>query len=95
MTIFISIAAAIAMTFFAQPITEEKEKKLKYMMNIMGLKTLPYWLGNFIFDFILIVLYTVTFIILGVSVNNVDLIKDGLVWWVICVFLAGWSVCLL
>jgi ATP-binding cassette subfamily A (ABC1) protein 3 len=28
----------------------EKEEKLKYLMDVMGLRNLPYWLGNFIVD---------------------------------------------
>jgi len=35
--------------FCSMPVYE-KEEKLKYLMDVMGLRNLPYWLGNFIVD---------------------------------------------
>lgn len=83
------------MTYFAQPIVEEKERKLKYMMNIMGLKTLPYWIGNFLVDYFIMLLYVIVFVICGSAIENVDLLKEGMGNWVICVLIPGFAVCLL
>jgi len=36
----------------------EREEKLKYLMDVMGLRNLPYWIGNAIIDFITICIVT-------------------------------------
>jgi len=42
-------------TYCSLPVYE-REEKLKYLMDVMGLRNLPYWLGNISVDFIAITL---------------------------------------
>ena len=42
-------------TYCSLPVYE-REEKLKYLMDVMGLRNLPYWLGNVIIDFVLMTL---------------------------------------
>jgi len=37
----------------------EREERLKYAMDVMGLRSLPYWLGTLAFDFVAITLINV------------------------------------
>ena len=45
----------------------EKEEKLKYLMDVMGLRNLPYWIGNLTVDFFIM--------------TCMNLIISGLYWW--------------
>lgn len=44
-------------------IVQEREEKIKYVLNVMGCKVLPYWLGSFLFDYIIYILNLTVFII--------------------------------
>jgi ATP-binding cassette subfamily A (ABC1) protein 3 len=39
-----SLCYSFATTVFTANVVEEREKKLKYALNVMGCRTLPYWL---------------------------------------------------
>ena len=43
---------------------KEREDKLKYALNVMGCKILPYWLGTFLFDFSVYFLSVIVFFIM-------------------------------
>ena len=45
----------------------EKEEKLKYLMDVMGLRNLPYWIGNLMVDFLVM--------------TCMNIIISGLYWW--------------
>ena len=50
----------------------EREKKLKYSLNVMGLRVIPYWLGNFIFDFMILTIMLIFFILFAVMYDNIS-----------------------
>ncbi|EAR96798.2 transporter family ABC domain protein (macronuclear) [Tetrahymena thermophila SB210] len=52
--IFGMIAYNFVTTSFCGVPVMERELKLRYSLNVMGCRSLPYWLGTFIFDFIFI-----------------------------------------
>lgn len=49
---------------FVLPTASDREFKLRYLMNFVGIKSLAYYIGNFITDFILFLIPTLAFIIL-------------------------------
>jgi hypothetical protein len=49
--------------FILAPISD-REFKLRYLMNYIGIKSLAYYVGNFIADFILFLVPSIGFIIL-------------------------------
>jgi len=53
-------------TYCSLPVYE-REEKLKYLMDVMGLRNLPYWLGNISVDFI--------------AITIINLIVYGLYYW--------------
>lgn len=50
----VNFAYALNTTIYAAFTVYEREHKIKYILNVMGMRTLPYWFGTFIFDFLLI-----------------------------------------
>lgn len=48
--------------FITLPVLE-REFNLKYALNVMGCRTMPYWLGTFAYDFILYSFFVITFVI--------------------------------
>lgn len=44
----------------------ERENKLKYALNVMGCRTLPYWLGTLCFDYVMFLIPTLIFYILTI-----------------------------
>jgi len=55
----------------------EREFKLKYALNVMGCKIIPYWLSNLIFDYFFYAL-TVMILILFVQIEKVEIIQNYL-----------------
>jgi len=55
----------------------EKEFHLKYILNVMGCRPLPYWLGTFIFDYIAYLITVIIFYILVIE-NEVKFLKNYL-----------------
>jgi len=46
----IAIGYAICSSVFCAFLVNEREKKLRYLLSIMGCQRLTYWVGNFLFD---------------------------------------------
>lgn len=40
---------------------EERQRKMKHIMSMTGMRTIPYWLGLFIADYILFLIPTALF----------------------------------
>jgi len=53
----------------------ERELKLKYALNVMGCRVVPYWLGTFIFDYLMF-LITILVFFLVVIIGNIKFITD-------------------
>lgn len=49
---------------FILPTCSDREFKLRYLMNFIGIKSFSYYIGNFLADFILFFIPTILFIIL-------------------------------
>lgn len=55
----------------------------------MGCRSLPYWVGNFVFDYIMLTIFVIIFVIAGqsskfISKTNNPVINNVIVFWVIC-----------
>ena len=65
---FLSVYNVLAYCFstsnFCGTLVMERELKLKYALNVMGCRPLPYWLGTFIFDFTMYFVGVVFFVAL-------------------------------
>ena len=48
----------------------EREKKFKYLSNVMGLRKFPYWIANFSFDLILFVVPVIIFFIITLALGK-------------------------
>jgi len=59
----------------------EREFNLKYALNVMGCRVLPYWLGTFAFDFIVYCVGLLIFVIL-VYIFNFSYVID-VIWKII------------
>lgn len=64
-------------TVFVATNVMERETKLKYALNVMGCKILPYWLSNLLFDYLLYAI-TILLLILFVQIEQVDIIQNYL-----------------
>lgn len=48
----------------------EREKRFKYLSNVMGLRKLPYWIANFAFDLILFAVPVAVFFIVVLALGK-------------------------
>jgi len=48
--------------FITLPVLE-REYNLKYALNVMGCRELPYWIGTFAFDYSLYSIFVIIFVI--------------------------------
>lgn len=74
------------------PIVFEKEKKLKYSLNVMGCRLTPYWFGNFLFDFIYMLLIIVIFLIVGNSLDNMKIMTETVGDWILVTIPGGLAI---
>jgi len=63
---FISVFVIFAFCFnssiyIALPVLE-RETNLKYALNVMGCRVLPYWIGTFVFDYIIFYMFVLLFV---------------------------------
>lgn len=49
---FASLGYCFNSTIYVVVPVKEYEEKIKYALNVMGCRFLPYWLGTYIFDFL-------------------------------------------
>lgn len=80
------------MLYTILPLVFEKEKKLKYALNVMGCRLYPYWFGNFLFDCIYLFLYIVIFIVLGVTLEGLPIVKESIGEWIVLLVFCSISV---
>lgn len=66
--VFIVQAYCLCSSIYINTPILEKEYNLKYILNVMGCKIFPYWLGTFLFDYlvffitmVILVLFVVVF----------------------------------
>ncbi|CAD8056529.1 unnamed protein product [Paramecium primaurelia] len=64
---YIILGIAIASSQIGSQPVEEREKKQKYALNVMGCRILPFWLGYYIYDLIISVILLIIFIITVVA----------------------------
>ena len=62
-SVFIILAFCFNSSVFISLPVLERESNLKYALNVMGCRVLPYWLGTFVFDYILFYLLIILFIL--------------------------------
>lgn len=63
------LAQCLSASNFCGTIVLEREKNLKYALNVMGCRILPYWLGSFLFDFVIFFLQFLAFMVTCVMFN--------------------------
>lgn len=62
--VFEVIAFLFVTPNIAGTVVLEREQKQKYALNVMGLQTIPYWLGTFLFDYAMSLVIFFVFLIL-------------------------------
>ena len=70
----------------------EKEKDLRYILRVMGCRTVPYWLGTFLCDFLA---FQVTILAFYLIIYFVNIPLFLVVFWQIYIVLTGFSVSLI
>ncbi|CAD8108025.1 unnamed protein product [Paramecium sonneborni] len=86
--IYVIIGASLASSQIGSAPVEEREKKQKYALNVMGCRTLPYWFGYYLYD-ISICIIVMIFFIISVNVFQVQVINNGNVYGLVfCCLLA-------
>ncbi|CAD8193046.1 unnamed protein product [Paramecium pentaurelia] len=86
--IYILIGASMASSQIGSAPVEEREKKQKYALNVMGCRTLPYWLGYYFYDITICIIVLVIFII-AVNICDLQVINNGNVYGLVfCCYLA-------
>lgn len=53
---------------------EERQRKMRHILSMTGMRTLPYWLGLFIADYILFLMPTAlfTFFVVAIQLNGFE-----------------------
>ncbi|CAD8107532.1 unnamed protein product [Paramecium sonneborni] len=86
--VYLLIGASMASSQIGSAPVEEREKKQKYALNVMGCRTLPYWFGYYLYDISVCIIVMVIFII-SVNVCDVQVINNGNVYGLVfCCYLA-------
>lgn len=85
-----ALCYSFATTVFTANVVEEREKKLKYALNVMGCRTLPYWLGTFTFDYTMYCIVTSIFFIFGYSFEII-LMTNYVGTWILILLTFGYS----
>ncbi|CAK76708.1 unnamed protein product (macronuclear) [Paramecium tetraurelia] len=70
---YIILGIAIASSQVGSQPVEEREKKQKYALNVMGCRILPFWLGYYIYDLLISIILLVIFIITVVACGYTEL----------------------
>ncbi|CAD8079917.1 unnamed protein product [Paramecium sonneborni] len=73
---YIIFGIAIASSQVGSQPVEEREKKQKYALNVMGCRILPFWLGYYLYDLIICIILLIIFIIAIVACGYTYL-NDG------------------
>jgi len=63
-TLWMLIGFCICSGIFILTPTQDRELKLRYLMNFMGIRSITYYLGNFLADMILFLIPCIAFVIL-------------------------------
>lgn len=63
-SMWLLVGFATGSGIFIVGLVQDREFKLRYMMNFIGLRTFPYFIGNFLLDFSLFMIPTSAFILL-------------------------------
>lgn len=64
--VFIVQAYCLCSSIYINTPVVEKETNLRYILNVMGCKMLPYWVGTFLFDYLV---YLITLLVLVIFVH--------------------------
>jgi hypothetical protein len=62
----------------------EREFHLKYALTVMGCRVVPYWVGTFVFDYLLFSLFVIVFIILSYALSLTFV--TAYMWPIVCLF---------
>ena len=75
-SIFIVEAYSFGSSIYIGFTVFEREKNLKYALNVMGCKTLPYWMATFAFDFLIFWIIFIFFFIIA-AITKSQFILDS------------------
>jgi len=73
----VNFAFALNSTVYASFPVLEREKKIKYVLRVLGCRTFPYWAGTFAFDMLLILGINLVITLL-VFVLNLHILQENL-----------------
>lgn len=79
-SLFLLIGYCIISGIFLYPIVQDREFKMRYVLNFIGMKPFAYWFGSFVVDYGLAILPSVMFMVI-VAVGNVDALSSK--WYIV------------
>jgi len=85
-SLFLLIGYCVISGIFLYPIVQDREFKMRYVLNFIGMKPLAYWLGSFIVDYGLGLIPSVAFMFI-VAVGNVTSLSSK--WYIVSVTVAA------
>ena len=69
LSVFVIISYSLCSSSFCGFLVFEREFKLKYALNVMGCRSYPYWIGTFVFDYLMYLLTLVFFFGFGLALG--------------------------
>lgn len=63
-SLFLLIGYCIISGIFLYPIVQDREFKMRYVLNFIGMKPFAYWFGSFLCDYVLACLPSLAFMII-------------------------------
>lgn len=60
---FVSLAYSLNGSIYIMLPVQEREEHLKYALNVMGCRVLPYWVATFVFDFSVYIITVIVFLL--------------------------------
>jgi ATP-binding cassette subfamily A (ABC1) protein 3 len=79
-SLFLLIGYCIISGIFLYPIVQDKEFKMRYVLNFIGMKPFAYWLGSFFCDYALACIPSLAFLVI-VAVGGVDALSHR--WYIV------------
>ena len=76
MSYFMVWAFVFNTSAYCGSIVLDREKKFKYLSNVMGLRKLPYWMGNYAFDILIFLVPLTPFFVLIYVIEEADFLRE-------------------
>lgn len=85
-SLFLLIGYCVIAGIFLYPIVQDREFKMRYVLNFIGMKPMAYWMGSFVVDYSLGLIPSVAFMVI-VAVGNVTSLSSQ--WYIVAITVAA------